>query len=70
MPLDILQKVASLMPLKDWAKACGACRIMHTLQLDIIDVAEPSFCHLCGSEPEPEPHRDPCSQCRCRPGSY
>ena len=57
LPLDILQKVASLMPLKDWAKASGACRIMHTLQLDIVDVAEPSFCHTCGLMPKFEQQR-------------
>ena len=39
LPLDVLQKVASLMPLKDWARASGACRLMHTLQLDVIEVA-------------------------------
>ena len=52
LPLDILQKVASLMPLKDWAKASGACRIMHTLQLDVIEVAEPDYCPMCTSVPQ------------------
>ena len=42
LPLDILQKVASLMSLKDWARAAGACRLMHSLQLDVITVADPS----------------------------
>ena len=57
LPLDILQRVASLMPLKDWAKASGACRVMHTLQLDVIDVADPDNWHLVGLGPRPEPER-------------
>lgn len=58
LPLDILQKVASLMPLKDWARASGACRFMHTLQLDVISVSDPLFAHEAMSplEQPPEEH--------------
>lgn len=37
-PADVLCTIAGMMTLEEWARASGACRLFHHLQLDSIQL--------------------------------
>ena len=40
LPAEIWQKIASFLTLREWAKACGACRTTWNLQLLRVSMTE------------------------------